>query len=123
MSLQHFWSWIDFCRLGPSLLVVRCSSRPALVAARPVGSDRGWTGHGASTMNAPQMTHTCRDRGVMLKIRLVRSRDCGVLSGIVFMPVLGAHLFVPIAGAAPISYGRGPRHREDAFILDREMKL
>src|SRR5208337_3936323 len=57
------------------------------------------------------------------EIRLVRTRDGAVLSGVVFMRVFGASDLQPLAQRAPISYDRRPRHREDAFILDREFEL
>src|SRR6202023_3763031 len=57
------------------------------------------------------------------KIRLVRCRDRCVLSGIVFMRVLGADDFRPITRGAQISYGGRPGHGEDAFILARELEL
>src|SRR5215813_8414552 len=58
------------------------------------------------------------------EIRLVRTRDFGVLSGVVFMRVFGADNLLPLSyQRAPIRFGRRPRHRENAFILDRKMKL
>src|SRR5258708_5946236 len=80
----------------------------------------------------PSLTHTCRDTKApcqLSEIRLVRARYLGVLSSIVFMRVFGADIFTSASSApiadrgAPISYGRRPGHREDAFILDRELKL
>src|SRR5215468_628921 len=58
------------------------------------------------------------------EIRLVRTRDFGVLSGVVFMRVFGADNLLPLCyERAPIRFGRRPGHRENAFILDRKMKL
>ena len=58
------------------------------------------------------------------EIRLVRTRDFGVLSGVVFMRVFGADNLLPLCyQRAPIRFGRRPGHRENAFILDRKMKL
>src|SRR6516225_6424485 len=54
------------------------------------------------------------------EIRLLRSRDGRVLSGIVFMPVFSADIFRPFTQGASISYRRRPGHREGALILDRE---
>src|SRR5271167_3672136 len=56
------------------------------------------------------------------EIRLVRPRHFGVLSRVP-LDVFGANRFHPVGGTAPISHGRGPRRREDAFILDRELEL
>jgi hypothetical protein len=57
------------------------------------------------------------------EIWFLSSGDIGVLIVIVFMRVLGADSFRPFLGAAPIGYGRGPGHRKDARILDREVEL
>src|SRR5580658_5066487 len=57
------------------------------------------------------------------EIWLFRSRDLGFLIVIVLEPVFGADSFRPFVGAAPISYARGPGHREDARILDGEAEL
>src|SRR5580692_2104661 len=57
------------------------------------------------------------------EIRLASSRDLRVLVGIVFMPVFGADNLPPFRGIERIGYGRGPRRREGALILDREMDL
>jgi hypothetical protein len=52
-------------------------------------------------------------------------RDRGVTFGVVYMRVFGADIFsaAPIVDRAPISYGRRPGRRENAFILDRELEL
>jgi hypothetical protein len=44
------------------------------------------------------------------------------------MRIFGADKFRRFSNAepiksGPISYGRGPRHREHAFIIDREFEL
>ena len=39
------------------------------------------------------------------------------------MDVFGANRFRPVGAAAPISHGRGPRRREGALIVDRELEL
>src|ERR1700730_17409162 len=73
-----------------------------------------------------RLAQTCRDATAsceLSKIRLVRCRNRCVLSGIVFMRVLGADDFRPITRRAQISYGGRPGHREDAIILDRELEL
>src|SRR5438874_7157559 len=57
------------------------------------------------------------------KIGLARSRHCIVLSGEVTMRGFGAHHFRPVAQRPPISYSRRPGHREDAWIVDRELEL
>src|SRR6266853_4422339 len=58
------------------------------------------------------------------EIRFVRARYLGVLSSIVFMRVFGADDFPPLGRqSASIRDCCRPRHREDSFILDREMKL
>src|SRR5258708_30179805 len=56
------------------------------------------------------------------EIRLVRCRDRGFLSREP-VGVFGANSFRPVGEAAPVSHGRGPRRREDAFVLDRELEL
>src|SRR5215467_1490441 len=59
-----------------------------------------------------------------LKIRLVRLRDCGISSGVIFMNVFRADLFAPLGQRwTPVGYGRRPRCREDAFVLNRKLKL
>src|SRR2546423_8897580 len=61
------------------------------------------------------------------EIRLDRCRHRGLSSGV--SRIFGADIFgsarsAPIAHRwAPISYGRRPRRRKDAFILDREFEL
>ena len=57
------------------------------------------------------------------EIRVIGRRHIGILDAIEFMSVFCTDNFWPMSGAAPISYGRGPRCREYAFILDREMDL
>lgn len=72
-----------------------------------------------------RLPQTCREAQASRersKIRLVRCWDRCFLSGIVFMRVLGADNFRPAARGAQISYGGRPGHREDAFILDRELE-
>jgi hypothetical protein len=39
------------------------------------------------------------------------------------MRIFDADKFRPFARRAPTRYGRRPGHREDAFILDRELEL
>src|SRR5271168_957376 len=56
------------------------------------------------------------------EIRLIRPWHVGVLSRVP-LNVFGANLFRPVVGAQSISHGRGPRHREDALILDGELEL
>src|SRR5580704_13915105 len=59
------------------------------------------------------------------EVRFVRPRHIGVLSRVP-LDVFGASLFLPVGGAASatsVSHGRGPRRREDGFILDRELEL
>jgi hypothetical protein len=58
-----------------------------------------------------------------LEIGLVRVRDIRVLLVIVFVNVFRTDDFPPIVEARPVSDGRGPRHSEDAFILDRDVDL
>src|SRR5205814_8016435 len=61
------------------------------------------------------------------EIRLDRSRHRGLPSGV--SRIFGADIFGSARSAliahrwAPISYGRRPRRRKDAFILDREFEL
>src|SRR5208283_1255791 len=57
------------------------------------------------------------------EIRLGSGRDLRVLVGIVFMHVFGADDFPPFRGIERISYGRSPRRREGALILNSEMDL
>src|SRR5271163_1634742 len=56
------------------------------------------------------------------EIWLIRPWHVGVLSRVP-LNVFGANLFRPVVGAQSISHGRGPRHREDALILDGELEL
>jgi hypothetical protein len=58
-------------------------------------------------------------KGGSSEVGLVRHRNVGVFAGVP-LDVFGAGLFLPFAGAPPVGYGRGPRHREDAVILHRE---
>src|SRR5215468_5475558 len=61
------------------------------------------------------------------EIRLVRARHRGIPSRV--SRIFGADIFTSASSApiayrrAPISYGRRPRRRKDAFILDRELEL
>jgi hypothetical protein len=57
------------------------------------------------------------------KIRLASNRDCGVFLGAVFMRVFGTDVLGPVAGYAPIGFGRRPSRCEGAFVLDRELEL
>src|SRR5260370_23595718 len=60
------------------------------------------------------------------KFQLVRGRHGGVLSGVIFMRIVGADGLRPLAQRrkwALIDDARRPRHREDAYILDRELEL
>src|ERR1700674_2415993 len=61
-------------------------------------------------------------RSLPSEIRFVRPRYFGVLSRIP-LDVFGANLLHPVGGAKSISHGRGPRRREDPFILDSELEL
>src|SRR5580700_8543452 len=56
------------------------------------------------------------------EIRFVRPRDRGIRSR---MPqgVFGAHKFQPFVEGAPKRYGRRPRHRESATILNGDFDL
>src|SRR5215831_20792947 len=61
------------------------------------------------------------------EIRLVRARHRGISSRV--SRIFGADIFTSASSApiayrrAPISYGRRPRRRKDAFILDGELQL
>ncbi len=57
------------------------------------------------------------------EIRLVRARDRGIPSGVVFTNIFGTNDFRPFTQGTPIRHGCRPGHREDTFILDRELKL
>jgi len=50
-------------------------------------------------------------------------RDRGVLPGVVYMPIFGADIFRPFAEGAPIGFSRGPYHRKNSIVLDREFQL
>src|SRR5579871_3746247 len=57
-----------------------------------------------------------------LEIRLVGTRYHGELSaGLEW--IFGAYQVRPGAHGGPIRDGRGPGHRENVFVLDREMQL
>jgi hypothetical protein len=58
------------------------------------------------------------------EVRCVSPRHIGVLFRVP-LDVFGANLFPPfiVLVANWISHGRGPRRREDAFILNRESEL
>src|ERR1700682_6274021 len=84
----------------------------------------------AAPIFSPWRAFQCGDQFVVTaapvyrrsEIRLVRPRHCGVLSRVP-PDVFGANRFRPVAAAAPISHGRGPRRREGALIVDRELEL
>src|SRR5437763_12234185 len=58
------------------------------------------------------------------EIRFVGRRERGVLSVIIFVPVLGADMFVPDALlSAPIGDSGRPRHGEDIWVLDGKLDL
>jgi len=58
------------------------------------------------------------------EIRLVSSRDRGLLSSVVFISVISANLFRPCGRQrAPIRHDPRPRRGKDAIILDGKMKL
>src|SRR6266567_4531922 len=58
------------------------------------------------------------------EIRFVGRRDGGVLSVIIFVPVLGADMFVPDALLSATIGDRGrPRHGEDIWVLDGKLDL
>ena len=60
---------------------------------------------------------------VCLEIWLVRPRDNAVFYAVIYMRVVGTDLFRHYGKAAPIGHGRRPGRRENAVILDRELKL
>src|SRR5258708_35446043 len=74
-----------------------------------------------------QFAFVCFSRS---EIWFVRPRHVGVLARVP-LDVFGASLFRPVGGVTSttststtsISHGRGPRRREDAFVLDREPEL
>jgi hypothetical protein len=74
-------------------------------------------------LSATDASYRYGDRPVFSEIRVGRERNRAVLSGIIFMRVLGTHEFLLFVQSAPISDGRRPRPRENAVILDRELKL
>src|SRR5579864_5710970 len=60
------------------------------------------------------------------EIWLVRMRHGGVLSGVIFVTVVGTDEFRPLPegrGRLLIDDARRPRRREDAFIFDGELQL
>src|SRR5205823_790618 len=57
------------------------------------------------------------------EVRLVRSWDLGVSFGAIFVRVISADIFQPLAQWAPVSYGRRPRRREYCLIVNGEQKL
>ena len=56
------------------------------------------------------------------EIRLLRSRNLGVRSRVP-LGVFGTDKFRPLIQGAPKRYGRRPRHRENACILNHEFDL
>jgi hypothetical protein len=74
-------------------------------------------------LSATDASYRYGDRPVFSEIRVGRDRNHAILSGIIFMRVLGTHEFLLFVQSAPISDGRRPRPRENAVILDRELKL
>src|SRR5260370_38635913 len=82
-------------------------------------------GSRATTRAAPSSTdQLAPDHFVTLsEVRLVRSRDLGVVFIIILGPVFRTDPFRYLVGPGHIGQGRGPGRREDAFIFDRQMKL
>src|ERR1700676_4110979 len=67
-----------------------------------------------------RLTPACVARS---EIRLVRTRDVGILVVMESKRVFGAGDFRPFEAVAQINHGRGPRRREGARVLDGEMDL
>jgi hypothetical protein len=57
------------------------------------------------------------------KVRLVSHRDRWVFFSTVFVRIFSTDIFRPVAEYTPIGLGSRPNRREDAFVLDRELKL
>src|SRR6266446_3177331 len=93
----------------------------AIKRAKSETSD--FAGHDTKMESTVRATRESAESGRCSEIRFLRSRDVRVLIIIIFMPVFGADDFLPLARAAPIGNGRGPRGCEDALILDREVDL
>src|SRR5215469_8339490 len=76
----------------------------------------------------PQYGSTLSSISRPSEVRFVCPRHIGVLSRVP-LDVFGANMFFPFLGTLErstrysISHGRGPRRREDAFILNRESEL
>src|SRR5205809_6048424 len=67
---------------------------------------------------------TCRLRSSSSEVRLVRARSIGVaVVVIILMKVVGTDGFRRNIRPRHIGQGRGPRRREDALVLDRQMQL
>src|SRR5436853_7004983 len=57
------------------------------------------------------------------EVRSIRFGDVRVFVAVIFVRILGTDAFRYLVGSRHIGQGRGPRRREDAFILDRHMQL
>src|SRR5580692_7145064 len=75
---------------------------------------------------AASEARTCRfpPRSLSSEVRLLGARNVGVaVVVIVLMDVVGTHGFRRSIRSRHIGQGRGPRGREDALVLDRQMQL
>src|ERR1700736_1981011 len=79
-------------------------------------------GKGRFRLAAPDLSSRRQIAMALLEIRPVRTRDRGVLSRVP-LGVFGADKLQPFVQGAPKRYGRRPRRRESACILDRDLDL
>jgi hypothetical protein len=78
--------------------------------ALAIRTERGTKGHHLRRL-APKKPGRCREGKTHSEIRVVRTRDGGVLSAAVFMGIFSADVFRPLGRAAqigPRSYRRRP---------------
>src|ERR1700681_2890895 len=94
-------------------------------------SDRSRTGHGAGTVHPPLMTRSRHGdhlspspRSTPSEVRLLGARNVGVaVVVIILMAVFSTDDFRQNIRSRHIGQGRGPRRREDALVLDRQVQL
>src|SRR5262245_43053082 len=99
---------------------------PGSIAGKMHG---GWGGRRVFLCGSPAPPAAYSARGMLAlklepsEVRRLSSGNVRLLVVVVFHPVFRTDAFRDAAGRGRIGHGGGPRRREDAFILDRQMHL
>ena len=105
--------------LFPTQWALSPPAHPGLAAARPMIASPDDLMPICFRLSLRVVTASLRRRSEVRFVRF-RNRRFGSWEP---LGVFGANKFVPFDERAAIRYGRGPGRSEDAFILDRELKL